>query len=427
MNTIRLTRLLSAVIIFATCLFPAYSAEKYTPLPPALDGSMMPYDFAACTQIPYMPDSLTPVYAAYVARHGARYLSSPKKMKSVMDALAKARNNGQLSETGEDFLIFMNLINTANDGNWGDLTPIGIQEERLLGRRMFETMNVLSHPDTRISAISSYVPRAVMTMYQFSNQLIRLNDRMSVATDEGPGFSPLLCCFTADSAYAAYRKDGDWKYVYDDFVRRKVSPDPARRLFTSTDLSEHELQKLTLDIYEILKANRAAGLPAPTTRWMSVNEYQLCWEASNLQHYLRNSVTPLSTTAARATSPLLRRIIDDTDKALGSSANPEPAVHGYFGHAETLLPLLSLIKIPGCFDMPLDYDNLDSCWKIQNITPLGANLLILVARAPSGEYYVAVQLNGRTVQPMKGYPDLVKWPDLRQYWLDLIDAYANVK
>ena len=77
--------------------------------------------------------------------------------------------------------------------------------------------------------------------------------------------------------------------------------------------------------------------------------------------------------------------------------------------------------------MPLDYDNLDSCWKIQNITPLGANLLILVARAPSGEYYVAVQLNGRTVQPMKGYPDLVKWPDLRQYWLDLIDAYANVK
>lgn len=423
--TRKIITLLAILSFYAAFSFSAGDRTKYAPLPPALDGSMMPYDFAACTQIPYLPDSLSPVYAAYVARHGARYLSGPKKVKAVLDALDKGRNTGTLSPVGEDFLALMNIIRTANEGNWGDLSPAGIREERLLGRRMAETLPALADSGVRMEAISSYVPRAVMTMYQFSNQLIRLNDRMSVATDEGPGFSPLVCCFSTDSAYAAYRRDGDWKAVYDDFVKRYVPTAPARRLFTSTGLSDRELRRLTLDMYEVLKANRAAGLPAPTTRWMSVNEYTRCWKASNLQHYLRNSVTPLSTAAARATSPLLNRLISDIDHAL-ASPDHAPAINGYFGHAETLLPLLSLIRIPGCFDMPLDYDTLDSCWKIQDITPLGANLLVLIARAPSGEHYVALQLNGRTVKPMKGYPDIVRWSDLRQYWLDLIAAYASV-
>lgn len=445
--TTRFQGLLTAIMIFLSCVIPATAQQRYTPLPPVLDGSMMPYDFSACTQVPYLPDSLKPIYSAYVARHGARFLSGPKKMKKILDALEKGRNAGSLSQTGEDLLKLMYLIKSANEDNWGDLSPTGIAEERKLARRMAGTLPLLAVPGVRMAAISSYVPRAVMTMYQFSNQLTRLNDKMSVRTDEGPQFDSLLCCFIYDKEFAEYRRDGDWKPVYDEFVKRVVSPDPARRLFSSTALSDHDLRNLTLEMYEVLKGNRAAGLPAPTTQWMSVAEYQACYRASNLQHYLRNSVTPLSSVAARATSPLLRRVIADTDSALavatatakvfngllpvGMSQNslligePIPTVNGYFGHAETLLPLLSLIKIPGCFDLPLDYDHLDSCWKIQNITPLGANLLILISRAPSGKYYAAVQLNGRTVKPIKGQPDIVLWDTLRDYWMSLMAEYAR--
>ena len=344
-------------------------------------------------------------------------------METVIKALEAGRNTGSLSDTGEAFLLLVEKIRDANRGNWGDLSPIGIDEERRLATRLFGTLTPLSRRGTELRAISSYVPRAVMTMYQFSNQLIRLNDYISVSTDEGHQFSPLVCCFSADTAYAAYRRDGDWKAVYDDFVERTVSPAPARRLFTSTPLSEHKLRSLTLDMYEVLKANRAAGLPAPTTEWMSVDEYARCWRASNLQHYLRNNVTPLSTQAASASEPLLRDIIARTDSAI-SMPVPTPAFNGWFGHAETLLPLFSLMNLPGCFALPLDYDNLDKTWKIEDITPLGANLLILIARAPSGEHYAAVQLNGRTVRPMQGHPDIVKWSDLREYWLSLAEAYG---
>ncbi len=424
--TTRLKGLVWVTLLLISCIAPAHAQNKnrYVPLPPVLDGSMMPYDFSACTQIPYLPDSLTPVYASYVARHGARYLSGPKKMEKVLKALEHGRNTGTLSDTGEAFLSLMNLVESANEDNWGDLSQTGIRAERLLGKRMFETLPRLADKNVRINAIASHVPRVVMTMYQFTNQLIRLNDKMEVRTNEGPQFDSLVCCFTYDREYAEYRKDGDWKPVYDDFVRRHVSGAPARRLFTKTSLSDRQLRDLTMDMYEVLKGNRAAGLPAPTTQWMTVAEYQACWRASNLQHYLRNSVTPLSSVAARATSPLLRRVIADTDSALCNTAI-QPVINAYFGHAETLLPLLSLIKIPGCFDLPLDYDDLDDCWKIQNITPLGANLLLLISRGPSGTCYATIQLNGRTVAPMKGQPDIVPWSTLRAYWQTLMASYAR--
>lgn len=425
MKNKRLARMIAAAICFLT-LLPGFTAEHYVPLPPALDGSMMPYDFSSCTQIPTLPDSLTPVYVSYVARHGARYLSGPGKAEKVMKALEKGRNTGTLSDTGEAFLKLMTEVMEANDGNWGDLSPVGISEEKRLGTRLHRILPALSEGGTGVEGISSYVPRAVMTMYQLSNQLIRLNDSITVRTDEGHQYSPLLCCFSADTAYARYRRDGDWKPVYDDFVERHVSGAPARRLFTHTDMSDRHLRDLTLEMYEVLKGNRAAGLPAPTTRWMSVAEYEQCWRASNLQHYLRNNITPLSTEAGSATAPLLRRIIDDTDRATAYDC-PQPAVNGYFGHAETLLPLLSLMNIPGCFDLPLDYTRLEDRWKIQDITPLGANLLILIARAPGGDLYAALQLNGRTVRPLKGHPDVVRWSELRDYWLNLIREYDGMR
>lgn len=413
---------LAALTLCLSAMLTAIAGEQYTPLPAELDGSMMPYDFAECGPEPDLPDSLRPVYAAYVARHGARYLSGPKKMEHVLTTLRNGRRNGTLSSHGAAFLSLMEVVEKANTGHWGDLSPTGVAEERELGCRMHSVLPELSRQNARVKAISSYVPRVVMTMYQFTAELVRLNDHISASTDEGRQFSPLVCCFTADTAYAAYRKTGDWKEVYDRFVKRHVSGEPARRLFNKPVLSERELRSLTLDMYEVLKGNRAAGLPAPTTQWMSEAEYRACWQASNLQHYLRNNPTPLSSLAARASTPLLLEIIENTDRAI---AEGSPALNGYFGHAETLLPLLSLMQIPGCHAMPTDYDSLGDEWKIQKITPLGANLLILISTAPSGTAYATVQLNGRTLRPIEGRPETLPWTELRDHWLTLAAAYSG--
>lgn len=414
MNNRAFTILFSLLLLFAVC---NSEAQKFTPLPPELDGSMMPFDFSSCTQTPVLPDSLSPIYISYVARHGSRYLSGPKKIKPVLDALNDAKNKGTLSDTGEAFLSLMESVVKANEGNWGDLSPIGIAEQRTLGTRIFNMLPALGETNTFTSSISSYVPRVAMTMYQFSNQLSRLNEDINTATDEGPAYSPMLCCFIADNKFADYRKKGDWKQIFNTFVEKHISIEPARHLFTKTDLSDKELRQLTFDMYEVLKANRAAGLPAPTTQWMSITEYRNCWRASNLQHYLRNCITPQSDLAAKATDRLLLDIIRATDDATDMKS-PSPKLNGWFGHAETLLPLLSLMQMPGCYDMTGKYESLDNRWKIQKITPLGANLVILISRGPSGERYASVQLNGQTVNPIPGRPAIIRWKELRQFWLN---------
>ena len=399
-------------------------AQAYVPLPPNLDGSMMPIEFSTFTQPPWLPDSLKPICATYVSRHGARYLSGPSKLRPVVEALQAARNTDSLSDEGDDFFTLIERIKTANSNNWGDLSPIGHYEQRRMAERIYDILTPLGEDNVKVEGISSYMPRCVMTMYLLTNGLIRKNDNMMVSTDEGHQFDPLVCFFMSDREFAEYRKNGAWKEIYEDFVERNVSPEPARRLFSSTELSDSALRRLTMDIYEVLKANRSAGLPAPTTRWMSVKEYADCWRASNLQHYLRNTITSVSDIAGRAAVPLLENIIERIDSA-EKAPMPEPVLYGYFGHAETLLPLLSLMRLPGCYEITDDFDQLDKVWKVQNVTPLGANLLILISRGPSGRHYVTLQLNGRSIRPVKGKPDIISWNELRDYWTTLIRYYSG--
>lgn len=414
--------LIAGTVIFAlTGLIPIGATAQYEALPPELDGSMMPYDFAAYDPIPSLPDSLTPVYAGYVARHGARYLSGPKKIKSVMDALKSAESDGTLSATGREFLQFMKQIERANEGHWGELSPVGVAEQQKLGESMFAMLPALNDSNARVNTIASFVPRAVMTMYQFTHRLILLNDSVSVATCEGSQFSPLLYMFAENPAYAGYRKDGAWKHFYKEYAKQTLPTEPARRLFTTTTLSDKHLRDLTLDIYEVLKGNRAASLPAPTTQWMSEAEYRACWQVSNLQHFLRNSVSTFSDIPAVATIPLLQRIIADADKALADTTE-SVVLNGYFGHAETLLPLLSLIGIPDCQNLHGNYAEIGSCWKIEELTPLGANIVFLFAEAPTGRYYVTARLNGRNVALIPGQNGPVEWTKLKGYWLDIIKS-----
>lgn len=412
-------QILITLLLFGITVF-CEAQVKYTPLPANLDGSMMPYDFSQTTQASFLPDSLTPVYASYVARHGSRYLSGPGKIAPVIEALQAGRNLGTLSEKGDAFFTYIENIRKANEGHWGDLSPVGYEEEAKLARRLYAIVSPLHDNNSRVNAVSSYVPRCVMTMYLLTGGVIRENDGLMTSTDEGHQYDRLVCCFTADSLFSLYRKHGDWKPIYDEFVEKNISINPARSLFVDTKLTDSELRKLTMDIYEVLKANRASGLPAPTTEWMSVEEYSSCWRASNLQHYLRNNITPVSDLALQATTPLFDAIIGNIDRAVQMNV-PQPVLEGYFGHAETLLPLLSAMKLPGCYEMNEDYERLDKQWKVQNITPLGANLLILISRGPSGRHYASLQLNGRTIRPIPGKPDIVTWTELRDFWKTCLD------
>ena len=63
-----------------------------SPFPPSLGGTMMPIRLPE--EFPAAPDSLTPVFVNHIGRHGARFLSSEKKVGDLLSSLEAARTRG---------------------------------------------------------------------------------------------------------------------------------------------------------------------------------------------------------------------------------------------------------------------------------------------------------------------------------------------
>lgn len=74
----RITFILTAIAVM--CVSSALASD-YSRQSDVRSGSMMPYDFSKTETTVAWQDSLRPVYLSYTARHGARYLSSPKKSR----------------------------------------------------------------------------------------------------------------------------------------------------------------------------------------------------------------------------------------------------------------------------------------------------------------------------------------------------------
>lgn len=395
----------------------ALQARTYSPLPPDLDGSMSTYTFSATDTVPVWPDSLRPVKVAYAARHGARYLSSPHKTDAVRKVLETERKLHALTPDGEAMLSLLDSVERLSEGKWGALSDVGADEERRLGRQLATLCPELI-ASGRISAVSSYVPRVVMTMYEFCHALADASPDCQVSTSEGKQFNPLVRFFSADPAYRQYIEEGPWKKVYKDFVGATVPVEPALRLVgTHSGLDQEHLRALTLDIYGVLQGLRAFSTLTPTTRWMSAEQYAACRDAVNLRQYLTRTANPLSTVAPRSAVPLLRAM-------LASLLSPEsPGISMWFGHAETMWPLLTLMGLPGCDIPSLGPADVAAEWRSWLISPLGANVMVVMLEAPSGTRYAAVRLNGRFVAPLPDDSSLtVAFHDLACLWLDRMAA-----
>ena len=297
---LRLNYIPLALVMLLTCL----DIQAFNP---RLDGTMMPYDFADCDSVVPWDDSYTPVFINYVARHGARYLSSEKKVSTLLKALDKAKADGTITRKGSAFLKLLNEVVEKTDGNWGALNHIGIMEEKRLGKEMAAICPELLK-EGKIEASATYVPRVVMTMYELCHELARYSSGLEISTSEGRQFNPLLRFFKTDANYMHYLDSGPWLFSFSNFYRENVPTAPAASLIKGV-ADSHRLQKLTMDAYGVLQSLRASEIRADASQWFSEADYRSCWEVDNLKHYYQRSASSFSNLPAKCARPLLEAII----------------------------------------------------------------------------------------------------------------------
>ncbi len=390
------------------------------------EGLLTPYP--SSVSLIAHPDSLVPVFINHVGRHGSRYPSSSADCLELRRALTKADSLGTITALGRKLMTLNETVIAESNHRWGSLDSLGIYEQQCIATRMFQNYKEVFTAEGIVRALSSYSPRAMMSMFAFTNQLDRLNNHNTFTTSTGRIHSPILRPFDTDSAYIEFRRSNAWRPAYDQYFNSTCPTTAIRRALGEKYPFESaaEERELAFAEYQVLSGLRAMGLQSAMKQFFTAEEANALWSCSNLRHYLRNSASTVSTAPADIAATLVMDIVNTTDAFINGNDTATRAILR-FGHAETLLPLLSLLHLPGCYYLTNYFDTVDAHWRDFNIAPMAANLQLIIFQAEkSGKYYVRVDLNERPVALRKGDDALYyPWGELRRYLTNCIPLYVQ--
>lgn len=376
-------------------------------------GSSMPYPQPAVSSLAY-PDSLTPVFINHVGRHGARFLSSSRYTTSLLRTLHRADSLKTITNDGRALMKLCDRVVTATAGRWGALDSLGMAEQRAIASRTFTTFRPLFQ-DTRISAISSYVPRSIMSMYEFTHQLSRLNNKIEIYASSGRQYSSLLRPWMDDAEYKDFIESESWHEVYDQYFTKNVPESPALRVLGNNyPFDRDEARDFTMDMYKMLAGCAAMSLNVDLKNYFTLEEINSCWSVENLHHYLTYSSSTLSSVPAEMSAKLLDNLIVTMQEAV--DGENEFSVMLRFGHAETLMPLLALMHLPSCYYMTNYFDTVGLHWCDFHIVPMSSNLQMILFKSTRGRYYVRTDLNETPVSLIPGRDMIyIPWNEAKEY------------
>jgi hypothetical protein len=380
------------------------------------DGSLSPYP-TDIKSVQY-PDSLVPVFINHVGRHGSRYPVAATFSLKMSTALQHADSAGTITPLGREFNKLNNRVLEVCNNQWGALDSLGMAEQRSIATRMIQNFAPV-FKDATVNALSSYSPRSMMSMFSFVNQLDRMNNHLTFYTSTGRINSNLMRPFDTSQDYADFRKDNVWQVVYNDYFNEACPTTALERILGKgyPYADKDEQLDLAINEYYVIAGLAAMSVDCDATHYFTIDEYNRLWSCFNLRQYLRYTATTLSPIPAAIAGDLLMNLIDTTQAFIDGT--DQTAVRLRFGHAETLMPLLSLLHISGCYYLTNYFDTVAQHWRDFYVVPMAANLqMILFKSKKSGNYYIRVDLNEQPTQLIPNTDTIyTPWSEARQYML----------
>ena len=404
--------LLSIVVFFSISSFfnTGFASSLF-------DGSHRPYPVP--DSIVEHPDSLTPFYISHVGRHGSRYPSSATTAKYIKFYLNHADTTNTITKTGKQLLSDIDSIINYCNGKWGDLDSLGIEEQRGIAERMFGKYPEALESGT-IEAISSHSARAVMSMYAFSHRLAQMSSKIEVSTSEGERHSQILRPYDTSEKYFSFRNGKEWRTIYDQYYKTVCPTNVARRLVGERfEASDDALRELSFNVYSLISGLASVNIGLDFSQYITDEEYERLWSIDNLHHYLLYSATTVSTSPAELAIPLVEDIVKAADRVI--DGNRPVAANLRFTHAETMMPLLSLLQIPNCYYLTHYFDQVQTNWRDYDIVPMAANLQFIFFKTAKGNIYVRTDLNEMPIKLIPGNDNIyLPWEEVRNYLLNFI-------
>ena len=166
------------------------------------------------------------------------------------------------------------------------------------------------------------------------------------------------------------------------------------------------------------------AIPVDASKYMTLDEYNALWSIENLHHYLTHSASTLSQAPMDLAATLLNDLMETMDQA--AKGTNQYAAMLRFGHAETMMPLLALLRLPGCYYMTNYFDTVGLHWRDFYVVPMASNLQMLLFKSTSGKLYVRVDLNEVPVPLIPGRSDIyTPWDKAKEYMTRCLPLYLQ--
>lgn len=374
------------------------------------------------------PAGFRQIYTGSVNRHGSRGLSSFKYDDLAAQMLAEAKKRGQLTELGERLIPQVEAMTQANraltgpgEGGYGNLTAFGREELRGIGERNAtrnaSLLDTIERDNLSVSFLASGEDRATESGWSFGHGLLDgrgdLTDNLASGTTDGhvklETRQDLLYAHK-DKEAKSYKRYNEWKdgdelkekvqQAYDKPASREAAEGLLRKIFApgfikaidsgdvqftgkeNPDKTVEGIVDAALQFYNLYIISPAMEREEakPAEGWI-FDEYMddasgptFAYLLDVEDFYEKGPAIAGQTVSYDNFEPLLDHMLDGVRRRAEGGTT---AAEYRFGHAETIIPLAALLKLPGSeqgvpADKVMDYSN--SPWRGDAVSPMAANI-----------------------------------------------------
>lgn len=383
-----------ALLIPLICLAisPRDIKRQFRTAPGKSGGIYYAYPYTT-DSVPEFPEGYKPVYISHYGRHGSRWAINEKQYPLVLDILHQQQAAGNLTPEGEEVMRKVEIIAEHAKGHAGELSPLGQRQHKAIAERMMRRTPGLFADSARISALSSIVPRCIISMSAFTERLKELNPALQIIRSASPGDMDFIS-YSSPEAKKVGADSLGWRANHIRFRKKVV---PTERLMSYLFKSTPELDDPVLflkTLHDIAITTQNVDLDVDLLSIFTPDELFGLWQALNYNMYVRHANSPEGKKAGMLSArSLLDDFITRADSTLASFGNVEgatkakdsvslsdvdyPKVQLRFGHDTNLIRLLALMQLEGCAESETDPGQYYAAWQDFRVSPMAANLQLI--------------------------------------------------
>lgn len=351
-------------------------------------STLTPYPEPTLNELLEAPDGFEPVFAQFVARHGARSLTDGELLADTVGLWRKARDADALTAAGESFGPDAQRLRTAmKKVGFGQLSTLGKEEMQGIGTRTGERLSDMFEAalddGARVDLFDSGKPRARASARNFARGLSSVQPDIEIEPSDTN--ENLLKFDSENNEYEDFLEDGSWIPVYNQLRKQsgidQAAVDTLEHLYTP-EFVEGIKGKLyyangIFDVYRSgpamsrdVDVDTAPVMPAKAAAaFVYVDDGRF--------FYSRGPGLDGDDGSYQAAQILLDdffKVIDDRLQDRGD--HPHAAVYR-FAHAEEITPFASLLQLPGSDEQAKPgelYTHENNEFQVSKVAPLSSNI-----------------------------------------------------